>query len=870
MDPVRAIVPAQGEIRVSNYNPRRMSTIRRIGTAGALFAGMFVFLGPRTSPVYAVSDTDDRLVITVPSGLPAASQLNGATNIVDLSMLTPIGEGIGAFNADKTLNALGLAALQSDLREIDPAATVTRDRWLTPAVVNDPLYGSYQSSLTDSYGINATSAWEHTTGSGVTIAVVDSGVRADHEDLSGQFVPGYDFISSTTHSNDDDGRDADPTDPGDYNSTATDSCPAANSTWHGTHVTGTIIAKQDNSLGITGIAPSARVLPVRALGRCGGWTSDVLAGIEWAAGLPVDGVPDNANPARIVNLSLSGAGVCGSDWEYVLGELETLGVLAVVAAGNENADAGGYSPASCDFGNVITVSNIVDHQVTVSGVTYKAGARYYVVRSGTATGSNFGAVVDIGAPGFRVGSTVDTGTSVPLADGYALKTGTSMATPHVAGAAALMWSVNPALSYAEVRAALLSTSRTYPDGLTTETDCLVKLCGAGALDAGAAVQWALDNIKPGAPRDVTALRSGTSATVSWTEPLVTGSTPITEYTVYHGATLKCTSATTSCTITGLAVGGYSFTVKATNSIGTGPASSASNTVNISAPPSAPNNVAASRNETSITVTWTTPSRMNGATITSYTVSDATAGSFTVASNVRQKVVSNLTPGATYTFSVAAVNSEGAGAPGTASALTIPSSVSAPAAVRALANGESMLDVSWSTGTGGLAANSYRVTAAPSSRSCETSGLGCTITGLSAGTTYSVVVRASGVAGNSANSSAVFASTASVSPTTTTTTTLSPATSTTIARTTTTTSTVSSSPPTTVAALVRTVKRSSRTALTRILAVPAGHRAKWTAKGPCYVSGTRLVAKASKGTCKVTLKATRGSKSITKSASVRVV
>ncbi len=350
------------------------------------------------------------------------------------------------------------------------------DQILFPALTpNDSLY-SNQWDLFGTNGINAPAAWDVTTGSSsIVVADIDTGIT-NHIDLSGRTVPGYDFISTTAVSNDGDGRDADPSDPGDW--VVANECYAgsiaSNSSWHGTHTAGTIGAKSNNALGVAGINWNSKILPVRVLGKCGGYTSDIVDGLRWAAGLAVSGVPANANPAKVANLSLGGSGSCSSTWQNAINAVNAVGMVVVVAAGNSNADASGFNPANCN--GVITVA-----------ATDRNGSRAYY--------SNYGSLVEISAPGGAqsfandpngILSTLNTGTTVPISDTYVYYQGTSMATPHVTGVVSLMFSLNPSLTPAQVLQILQSTARPFPSGSNCKPPTTYS-CGSGMLDAAAAV-----------------------------------------------------------------------------------------------------------------------------------------------------------------------------------------------------------------------------------------------------------------------------------------------------------------------------------------------------------------------------------------------
>ena len=344
---------------------------------------------------------------------------------------------------------------------------------LTP---NDPQYGNqwhYFAPGPGHYGINAPAAWDITTGSAsIVVAVIDTGIT-NHVDLSGRTVPGYDFIADAWTANDGGGRDNNPSDPGDW---IDGGCllfrfGCANSSWHGTHTAGTIGAASNNSVGVAGVNWISKILPVRVLGRCGGYTSDIADGMRWAAGLSVSGVPANAYPAKVLNLSLGGYGECDATYQDAINAITAAGATIVVSAGNSNADAVDYRPGNCD--GVITVA-----------ATDRDGGR--------ASYSNYGAVVEISAPGGDqaypndpngVLSTLNNGTQGPGAAAYVYYRGTSMAAPHVAGIASLLYSRKPSLTPAAVLALLQNNVTSFPGG----SSCNSSICGSGIVNAGAAV-----------------------------------------------------------------------------------------------------------------------------------------------------------------------------------------------------------------------------------------------------------------------------------------------------------------------------------------------------------------------------------------------
>jgi serine protease len=335
------------------------------------------------------------------------------------------------------------------------------------AVPNDSRYNEQWQYFEAVGGLNLPSAWDSTQGLGVVVAVIDTGYLP-HADLAANILPGYDMISDQSIAQDGNARDADASDNGDWEPAGAcyTGSPASNSSWHGTHVAGTIAAVSNNNSGVAGVAYRAKVLPVRVLGRCGGYMSDIADGILWAAGGSVAGVPANANPAKVLNLSLGGSGSCSITTQNAINAARSLGATVVVAAGNENTDASNSNPANCTG------------VVAVAATNRNGGRAYY---------SNYGTVVDVAAPGGDVTSgsangilsTLNAGQTAPGADSYAFYQGTSMATPHVAGVTALLYAVKPTLTPDQIESILKSTARGFP--------ATCSLCGSGIVDAAAAV-----------------------------------------------------------------------------------------------------------------------------------------------------------------------------------------------------------------------------------------------------------------------------------------------------------------------------------------------------------------------------------------------
>lgn len=401
--------------------------------------------------------------------------------------------GAQVLQISRHLSASEAEAFAHSLRSGDANVEYAEpDKRLMPMWLPNDAMVAQQWSLSDATGgIRAPAAWDRASGAGVTVAVIDTGVRP-HVDLAANLLPGFDFITDTTIAGDGNGRDPDAADPGDGVTAGqcTPNSSASNSSWHGTHVAGLIAAVANNGGGVAGVAFAAKVLPLRAVGRCGGYASDVADAIVWAAGAPVTGLPNNPNPARVINLSLGGKGTCDRTTQTAIQMARSRGAVVVVAAGNANANAANTSPANCQ--GVITVA-----------ATAKSG--------GKASYSNFGSNVTLAAPGgdrdAGLWSTLNMGTMAPGADAYASYAGTSMATPVVSGVVALMLSVNKHLSPDQVAALLQRSARAFPAPCTA--------CGSGLVDAHAAV-WAAAG-EPTTPHASTSTPPG-PALVSDAEP----------------------------------------------------------------------------------------------------------------------------------------------------------------------------------------------------------------------------------------------------------------------------------------------------------------------------------------------------------------
>jgi serine protease len=297
---------------------------------------------------------------------------------VDLRPLRAMSGGAQVLKLARAMSIEEVEQIAARLKTDPTVADAAPDRRKVPMQVTDPEFSRQWNLLSSSSaggGMNAVGAWgTGFIGNAVVVAVLDTGVVTFNQDLGGsssRFVTGYDLIradassafGSFATSNDGDAEDPDPGDPGNWilgNEAGQvpfqDCTSAVNSDWHGTHISGIIAAKANNGFGGAGIAYRASVMPVRVLGKCGGYTSDIVDGIRWSAGLSIPRVPFLAPfPAKVINLSLGGSGACTAAEQNAINDAHAAGVVAIVAAaGNEATLASNVSPANCT--NVVAVA----------------------------------------------------------------------------------------------------------------------------------------------------------------------------------------------------------------------------------------------------------------------------------------------------------------------------------------------------------------------------------------------------------------------------------------------------------------------------------------------------------------------------------
>lgn len=389
----------------------------------------------------------------------------------------------------RRMNRAELFALTRRLEQDPSVAYAELDERVTAQFVpNDADFASRQWTMQSASRVtgaaNLPAAWDIATGAGVVIALLDGGYLP-HVDVFANILAGYDFVSGDpsgafTTANDGDGRDGDARDPGDWS--VAGACVHSHSSWHGTHVAGILAAVGNNAAGVIGAAFNAKLLPVRVLGVCGGFVSDIAAGMRWSVGLAVPGVPANSQIAKVLNMSLGRAGNCSTTFKEAVDEVRASGSVIIAATGNEGASLI-LQPANCPG-----VIGVTAH--TIDG----DNADYANIGAGTSISApGGGRGVAVPGDGSLVYSTGNTGLTTPGLDSYLYKNGTSMATAHVSGVAALMFQVKPAITPDELRSRLVNAARPHPAFSHCAT---LHTCGAGLLDAAVAVGQVLADNAP--------------------------------------------------------------------------------------------------------------------------------------------------------------------------------------------------------------------------------------------------------------------------------------------------------------------------------------------------------------------------------------
>jgi serine protease len=395
--------------------------------------------------------------------------------------------------------------LQAMVAPNDPFFTSGQQWWLKP------VGGSDSNVLADRLrgvpGIQT--AWSQSTGSaGSVIAVLDTGYTAHPElQIDGRLIKGYDFVSEVEYANDGSGRDGDASDPGDWVSSQDridnpglfDTCEIEPSSWHGTIIAGQLAGRTDNSAGVAAMQWAGKVVAVRVAGKCGATVTDIVDGMRWAAGLPVNGAPSNPNPARVITISFGGDGACSREYQDAINDVRAAGAVVVAAAGNENGKV--LRPAKCPGVIGVGAVNRDGFKTTYSNFGPEVSITTVGGDPGTdSNGNPFGSWGPLlGDSGLL--TVYNLGRTIPGASGYAYVFGTSFSTPIVAGAASLMLAVNPALTADQLAAGLRASARPHVTspliGSCSDLNpgrciCTTSTCGAGLLDVDEALRYAVN------------------------------------------------------------------------------------------------------------------------------------------------------------------------------------------------------------------------------------------------------------------------------------------------------------------------------------------------------------------------------------------
>jgi subtilisin family serine protease len=498
-------------------------------------------------------------------------------------------------------------------------------------------------------------------GNGARVAVLDTGIDMDHPDLVANIDAGSskNCINPSAAPNDGYG--------------------------HGTHVAGTVAAPLNGGPGVVGVAPEADLVAVKIFDDAGNSSESlVLCGFDHVMSLNADA--DSSNDIDVMNMSFGEQrawGSCLTDpLHAAVCSAHTAGVIMVAGSGNSAVDAGSFVPAA--FPEVISVSALTDFDTVRGGL---AGCKFVLELFSTecddtlALFSNHGASVDVVAPGVFVYSTWIGGT-------HKTSSGTSMATPHVAGVTALMAAAAPGLTPAQAMANLLATGE-CPDGTVAGADG--SCAGQGtwpddpdgipepmihALRAAVASGNPAEPTAPGAPNLTAASAGNASVALSWTAPASDGGSPLTGYEVWRGTTsgaaslLTTLGMTTSYTDTDVSNGStYYYQVAAVNAVGTGAGSNERSATPLAPPaptaPGAPNLTAASAGNASVALSWTAPASDGGSPLTGYEVwrgtTSGAASLLTTLGMTTSYTDTDVSNGSTYYYQVAAVNAVGTGA-----------------------------------------------------------------------------------------------------------------------------------------------------------------------------------------------------------------
>ncbi len=483
-------VPAASAADISGLQTRPLSTAPAAGEGGYRFVVK-----------YRAGSAELRDVARANQGISTAAARAGLNRAVpamgrtaarpaaSAALLRRMGSpGWAVVKASRSLNGAETAQFIREMKANPAVESVEVDRLYqhmatdTPSFTpNDPQTAVQWNFYNAVSGVNATTAWDISQGEGIVVAVIDTGIAQGNPDLQTSVIPGYDMISDkrvSRRATDD--RVVGGWDVGDWVEenyctgwASADPHDADTSSWHGSHVSGTVAQDTNNGLNLAGLAFKSKVMPVRVLGSCGGFGSDISDGIIWAAGGTVPGLPANQTPAEVINMSLGSGGpsTCPTIYQDAINQAIGLGSIIVVAAGNSNGNAGSYTMSSCN--NVISV-----------GATgFNGGKAYY---------SNYGPRVDLSAPGGNaeqsnngwIFQVINRGEQGPTNEWAPIGlVGTSMASPHVAAAVAMVQSVvDTPLTWSQMRDLLTSTVKPFGVAIPAATPL-----GAGILDINAAL-----------------------------------------------------------------------------------------------------------------------------------------------------------------------------------------------------------------------------------------------------------------------------------------------------------------------------------------------------------------------------------------------